>query len=241
MLMMMFTMTRHLVLAVTLVAPTVAGRSLRPVDVPVIAFVAPVAPTSRASSRPFTRAKNAEHEGDGDEQAQKASGFSLPGFRPELPESDSSFKKYGRPTDITEDSFGVLLPIAEAVDEATDGWGLSYADLHPATPKTPVGQAFLATNVFYLAGGLYLGIKGDFFFGGLTELAGIVSFVYHYAQLDFGQNRSEVRLALLIDYFTAGATLLTGGVYMIQAGITHVPVEALFTAIGAIACLSLCW
>ena len=216
---------RHLVLLVTLVVPATA-RSPRPVGVPVSAFVAP----SKACPRPF-RIKGVQSEEDGDNGDEQASGFA-PG---------SSFKKYGRPTDIDKDSFGVLLPIAEAVDGATGGWGLSYADLRPATSRTPVGQAFLATNVFYLVGGLYLGIKGDVFFGGLTELAGVVSFAYHYLQLDLGVNRSEVRLALLIDYFTAGATLLTGGVYMIQDGITQVPVEALFAAIGALASLSLCW
>mmetsp|Transcript_38301 Transcript_38301/g.92382 ORF Transcript_38301/g.92382 Transcript_38301/m.92382 type:complete len:280 (+) Transcript_38301:114-953(+) len=153
----------------------------------------------------------------------------------------SSFTKYGRPNDITASSFGPLLPIAEAVDEATGGWGLSYADLHPATPRTTVGKAFLATNFFYAAAGLWLGFSGDWFYGGLTELAGIVSFVYHYTQLEFGKERSEVRLALLVDYFCAGAALLTGGVYMIQAGITSIPLEALLSAGGAVVCLSLCW
>ncbi|KAL9186272.1 hypothetical protein ACHAXT_005510 [Thalassiosira profunda] len=161
-------------------------------------------------------------------------------WRQDLPGS-SSFAKYGRPQDINSDSFGPLLPIAEAVDEATGGWGLSYADLHPATPRTTVGQAFLATNFFYAAAGLWLGWKGDWFYGGLTELAGIVSFVYHYTQLEFGKNRSEVRLALLIDYFCAGSALITGGVYMIQAGITSVPLEAVVAAGGAMLSLSLCW
>ena len=159
----------------------------------------------------------------------------------EVPDPSSSFKKYGRPQDINESSFGALLPIAEAVDEATGGWGLSYADLHPATPRTTVGQAFLATNFFYAAAGLWLGFKGDWFYGGLTELAGIVSFTYHYVQLDFGKNRSEVRLALLIDYFCAGSALITGGVYMVLGGITTVPIDAIVAGGGAVLCLSLCW
>lgn len=46
------------------------------------------------------------------------------------------FSRYERPNDINTDSFGPLLPIAKAVDDATGGWGLSYADLHPATPRT---------------------------------------------------------------------------------------------------------
>ena len=46
------------------------------------------------------------------------------------------FTKHERPKDINTESFGPLLPIAKAVDDATGGWGLSYADLHPATPRT---------------------------------------------------------------------------------------------------------
>lgn len=46
------------------------------------------------------------------------------------------FTKHERPQDINTESFGPLLPIAKAVDDATGGWGLSYADLHPATPRT---------------------------------------------------------------------------------------------------------
>lgn len=154
---------------------------------------------------------------------------------------ESTFQKYGRPDDINSDSFGPLLPIAEAVDNVTGGWALTYADLHPATPRTTVGQAFLATNLFYAAGGLALGVQGDWFYGALTELAGIVSFIYHYSQLEFGKNRAEVRLALLVDYFTAGAALICGGIYMIQLGIDSIPLDALLTAVGASVCLALCW
>ena len=140
-----------------------------------------------------------------------------------------------------DDTFGPLLPIAEAVDAATGGWGLSYADLHPTTPQTAAGRAFLATNFFYAAAGIWLMSHGDWVYGGLTEIAGVVSFVYHYTQLEFGKDRSEVRLALLIDYVCAGMALITGGVYMVQAGITHVPLEASASAVGAMVCLSLCW
>ena len=140
-----------------------------------------------------------------------------------------------------DDTFGPLLPIAEAVDAATGGWGLSYADLHPVTPRTNVGRAFLATNFFYAAAGLWLMTNGDWIYGGLTEIAGVVSFVYHYTQLEFGKDRSEVRLALLIDYVCAGSALLMGGAYMVQVGMTHVPIEAVASAVGAVVCLSLCW
>ena len=143
--------------------------------------------------------------------------------------------------DLSGDYFGPLLPIAERIDSATGGWGLSYADLHPETPQTPIGQAFLATNACYACGGLLLGIQGEWTLGLLTEIAGVVSFWYHYSQLNFGQNRKEVRLALLIDYFTAGTALLCGAVYMAQMGITSVPFESLIWGGASVVCLTLCW
>eukprot|EP00557_Chaetoceros_sp_GSL56_P010832 CAMPEP_0176481976 /NCGR_PEP_ID=MMETSP0200_2-20121128/3123_1 /TAXON_ID=947934 /ORGANISM="Chaetoceros sp., Strain GSL56" /LENGTH=197 /DNA_ID=CAMNT_0017878249 /DNA_START=278 /DNA_END=868 /DNA_ORIENTATION=- len=138
-------------------------------------------------------------------------------------------------------TFGILSPIAKTLDEVSGEWALSYADLRPATPRTIEGRAFLATNVCYAAAGLILGVQGDWFFAFLTEIAGIVSFWYHYSQLEFGQNREEVRLALLTDYFTAGAALITGGFYMAEMGISSVPLDALITGAASVVCLSLCW
>jgi len=161
--------------------------------------------------------------------------------------NQSSFAKYGRPQDITADSFGPLLPLAEAVDAATGGWGLSYADLSPATPRTPAGQAFLATNLGYAVVGAWLAAEGDCLYGGLTEAAGLVSFAYHYAQLDLGKNRPEVRLALLVDYLVAGAALLTGTAYLVQdcaaggAGLAATSGTTLASAAVALGCLGLCW
>ncbi len=143
--------------------------------------------------------------------------------------------------DRTYENFGPLRPIAESIDGMSGDWALSYADLSPATPKTVAGRAFLATNACYAIAGLALGINGDWFFGALTEIAGAVSFWYHYSQLDFGKDRSEVRLALLVDYFTAGAALITGGFYMVDMGFTMVPFDALAVGTGAVISLSLCW
>lgn len=155
--------------------------------------------------------------------------------------NNNNFKGIRDPNERYENNFGPLLPIAEAVDTFSNGWGLSYADLRPVTPRTPVGIAFLLTNLLYNAAGIYLLTNGDIFYGTLMELAGIVSFVYHYTQLELGKDRSEVRLALLIDYFFAGSALLTGTFYMIAVGFGAIPVEALTSAVGAVICLSLCW
>ena len=59
--------------------------------------------------------------------------------------------------------------------------------------------------------------------------------------MEFGKDRTEVRLALLTDYFTAGAALLTGGYYMADMGISAVPFTAVISGGAAIVCLSLCW
>lgn len=135
----------------------------------------------------------------------------------------------------------ILLPLASTLDDLSGEWALSYADLYPSTPRTIEGRAFLATNAAYALSGLILGIQGDWFFAGLTEMAGVVSFWYHFSQLEFGKEREEVRLALLTDYLTAGAALVTGGFYMADLGIQGVPVQALFSGAAAIVCLSLCW
>jgi hypothetical protein len=143
--------------------------------------------------------------------------------------------------DRSYENMGILMPLAEKLDAVSGDWALSYADLSPATPKTPAGVSFLLTNVCYAYAGIVLISQGDFFYGSLVELAGAVSFWYHYSQLEFGKDRSEVRLALLTDYFTAGSALLTGGFYMVQMGITSVPIDALIVGGGAILALSLCW
>jgi len=143
--------------------------------------------------------------------------------------------------DRSYNNFGLLTPIAESLDSLSGDWALSYADLSPSTPRTIEGQAFLATNVAYAVAGIILGSQGDWLFAGLTELAGAVSFYYHFIQLEFGKDRTEVRLALLTDYFTAGAALLTGGYYMADMGISAVPFTAVISGGAAIVCLSLCW
>jgi len=115
------------------------------------------------------------------------------------------------------DTFGPLLPIAEAVDAATGGWGLSYADLHPVTPRTTIGRAFLATNFFYAAAGLWLMASGDWFYGGLTELAGVVSFVYHYTQFAVPVSLLGLGIRLSV-HFLAFSMAFALGVYGLRRG-----------------------
>ena len=92
--------------------------------------------------------------------------------------------------------------IFEAVDKFLDSRKndlFRYADL----TKDDVGRSeeilFLASNLPYLwVGALRGGTKGA-----ILNLAGVVSFIYHYFQLTLGPNRSEVRRCLLVDYVTA--------------------------------------
>ncbi|CAJ1958612.1 unnamed protein product [Cylindrotheca closterium] len=136
-----------------------------------------------------------------------------------------------------------LTPFAKTIDNLTNGWALSYADLSPESENTPLGQAFLATNIAYAVVGIVLGIHGDVLLGTLTEIASVASFFYHYTQLQASNNRiqdSSVRLALSIDYVCACTAILVGLVYL---GLDHQmpPLEAVVSGSAGILCLSLGW
>jgi hypothetical protein len=142
---------------------------------------------------------------------------------------------------LEESPAKVLLPLARALDESTDGWALDYADLSPDTPTTPAGIGFLATNLAYTICGLLLVIHGNVLLGILTELASVASFAYHFCQLKLGKNQPVVRVALLVDYVVAAATLLAALVYIIQVGIQNVPLEGIIASILAVVFLFLSW
>jgi hypothetical protein len=142
---------------------------------------------------------------------------------------------------LEESPAKILLPLARALDESTDGWALEYADLSPDTPTTPAGIGFLATNLAYTTCGLLLVLKGNVLLGILTELASVASFAYHFCQLKLGKNQPLVRVALLVDYVVAAATLLAALVYIIQVGIQNVPLEGIIASILAVVFLFLSW
>lgn len=189
----------------------------------------PSSTSSTSSSSLYIFPQNGNNDNDDDEEEEK-----LQSLQKDIAEKYKPSRTYSTFPPI-------LLPLASTLDDLSGEWALSYADLYPSTPRTIEGRAFLATNAAYALSGLILGIQGDWFFAGLTEMAGIVSFWYHFSQLEFGKEREEVRLALLTDYLTAGAALVTGGFYMVDMGIQGVPVQALFSGAAAIVCLSLCW
>lgn len=138
-----------------------------------------------------------------------------------------------------------VAPLQNILDDVSDGWVLSYADLSPETESTPIGQAFLATNIAYAAVGLYLGANGDLLLGPLVEVCSVASFIYHYTQLQTSNNRSviadkSVRLALLVDYVFALTSIFVGTIYLIMDQ-TLPPIEGFVSAGLGIACLLLCW
>ncbi|GMI31348.1 hypothetical protein TeGR_g498 [Tetraparma gracilis] len=138
-------------------------------------------------------------------------------------------KKAPLSTPLTPSSLPApLLPLAELLDGASDGWAFQTADLSPETPSTPLGAAFLATNLGFLAAGTSLALNGSPLLGLLTDAAGLVSFWYHYDQLQ--GDAAAVRLSLLVDYLTAGSSLLLGLFYLLSAVPVLDPLPALLAA-----------
>jgi hypothetical protein len=135
-----------------------------------------------------------------------------------------------------------LTPAVEFLDEATGGWALGYADLSPESEETPVGQAFLATNLAYAAVGVLLGVQGDPFLGLLTEICSVCSFIYHFTQLQAGDNGEDkaVRLALMVDYICALSTISVAIIYVISDQQLP-PMEGIVSGGMAVACLLACW
>lgn len=146
--------------------------------------------------------------------------------------------------------YHIVSPAQGLLDNATDGWALSYADLSPDNTQTLTGQAFLASNMAYVVAGALLTVTGDFWFGFCTELAAIASFNYHYQQLlDSGSvslksksSNKVVRLALLVDYLFAMISILTGLVYILTSPTTaDLPIYTISVAVVACICLGMSW
>jgi len=153
---------------------------------------------------------------------------------------------YAHPREYT--NVQIFSSIAKVLDQATMGFAFHYADLTPETPTTPLGITFLATNFCFIVGGFFTWTQQqDVWLASLTELAGIMSYWYHYCQLEFGKTKPrEVRLALLLDYIVACTTILTGLVYLGQlVGFEQVSDaisnQVLIFGTLSIVCLTLSW
>ena len=93
----------------------------------------------------------------------------------------------------------------------------AYADctnLGPSAERSFLGILFLATNAPYLFVGLAMMQDRPEY--NLLNIAGVISFVYHYYQLKFGPDRIEVRRCLLVDYCTAVQASLVFGLDVLE-------------------------
>jgi len=136
-----------------------------------------------------------------------------------------------------------LTPASDFLDDISGGWALSYADMRPESENTVLGQVFLATNIAYAIVGYVLSSQGEFLLGFMTELCSIASFSYHFSQLKQPYNRatdSDVKLALLVDYFLAITSIFIG-IYYMTIDQALPPLPGLISMFLGIGCLLSCW
>eukprot|EP01038_Epipyxis_sp_PR26KG_P011068 gene11068-14856_t len=137
-------------------------------------------------------------------------------------------------------------------------WLLNYANLQPYNPNDLYGKLFLGTNFMYTFGGIHILFSqlflkqtistntSDIFnllFGILIEIAGFVSYNYHYTQLRYGPNNGVVRKALIIDYFVASFTILSviAQACFSIATLGAIPIISIFFGFISILFLLLSW
>lgn len=149
----------------------------------------------------------------------------------------------GRASLLVLQAEAALAPAVEFLDDRTDGWALSYADLTPESEETTIGRSFLATNIAYSLVGAMLSFQGESLLGFMTEIVSVASFCYHYAQLQQPYMRttdSSVKLALMVDYTLAVTSIFIGLIYLVTDQ-TLPPIEGVVSCILAIGCLLACW
>jgi hypothetical protein len=161
------------------------------------------------------------------------------------------------PEPLTKRVAALTFETSAFLDRVTNGWALSYANLAPETPFSPIGATFLWTNAAYLVAGICLtAIYQDYWLAFWTDVAAICSFHYHYAQLvACGKNLTEaqqqqisnqVRVALLLDYSAAGVSIVSALVYLLATAVTtHVltneMTQALVVGMAGVGFLGLSW
>ena len=153
-----------------------------------------------------------------------------------------TFKPTGSDKTWLGDLQGYANGIEEKLDEVSD-WILSYSDLRPDSETTAAGQAFLATNLAYSLAGAFLVQNGDLFFGALTEITAVASFVYHYGQLESQgvNNLPSVRLALLTDYILAFSSIGVALFYLATSGSGEEVLAVVPPGILSLAALGASW
>ena len=87
-----------------------------------------------------------------------------------------------------EDTFGLLSPLAQVLDDNSGGFALSYANLTGYSATDFKGILFLATNLAYEGAGIFSVVNTNvnanpFGMPLALMLAGAVSTYYHWAQV----------------------------------------------------------
>jgi hypothetical protein len=127
------------------------------------------------------------------------------------------------------------------LDQATEGWALSYANLSPETERTWLGRCFLATNVAYALACIELIWNcHDYLLGPVLGMTTGASCYYHFLQLSQPDNTVKVQLALTLDYILAISSIGIGAWYLWQLHMLPSG-EILATATLSMLCLVLGW
>lgn len=151
-------------------------------------------------------------------------------------------EKVGAPAVIDVEQLPpALVPFATAIQFATSGTALKYADLSPETPSTLGGILFLLTNLCFSLAGLKLGLEGEVWLGSVVETASVASFIYHLQQLRYPQPSREVQIAILIDYVFAGLSIITCTQYAFEIGLSHIQPEIFIVTGLSVAFLVMGW
>ena len=100
-------------------------------------------------------------------------------------------------------------------------WLLKYADLRPYSDRDALGIMFLMTNLFYefVGQGILVNTEGgpdQLLYSVTLQIAGLVSFYYHWAQLHYGPDKDVVCRALLVDYVVASFTIVLFSFRLLQ-------------------------
>ena len=91
------------------------------------------------------------------------------------------------------------------------------------------------SNTAYFYAGSVLIVDDDRLLGGLTVLAGLVSWRYHFEQLAFPEGgAAEVEVALVADYAVASSIVLVASFYALEVNLDKLPPLAYIYTLTAV-------
>jgi hypothetical protein len=137
----------------------------------------------------------------------------------------------------------------EYVDDTyANGFILAYANTTGFNYTEPIGAAFLLTNLIYIGSGVSFLISNpsdsSFYYNTFViEMAGLLSFNYHYNQLLLGPGRRQVKYTLLLDYIGALSAICMILVEILRQVTmeSYLPVMSIELSIAGALCLLGSW